>query len=122
MMCVNDSLPPPATVSASLRRLRSASSMFTEIVRKVVAVGMDLADDVADDARRLLRAGRRVETELPHREEQPAVHRLQTVANIRKRAADDNRHGIIEIRIPHLLFNTDRQYPFALHRFIPCNN
>ena len=41
MMWVNDSLPPPATARASFRRLRSASSICTEMVRKVVAVGMD---------------------------------------------------------------------------------
>ena len=42
MMCVNDNLPPPATARASFRRLRSASSICTEMVRNVVAVGMDL--------------------------------------------------------------------------------
>ena len=41
MMCVNDSLPAPATARASFRRLRSASSTCTEMVRNVVAVGMD---------------------------------------------------------------------------------
>ena len=41
MMCVNDSLPPPATARAAFRRLRSASSICTEMVRKVVAVGIE---------------------------------------------------------------------------------
>jgi hypothetical protein len=40
--------------------------------------------------------------------EQAAMHRLQAVANIGKRAANDDRHGIVEIRPPHLLFNVDR--------------
>ena len=39
-----------------------------------------------------------------------AMHRLQSVTHIRQRAADDDRHRIIEIRSPHLLFNVDGLY------------
>ena len=35
------------------------------------------------------------------------MHRLQAVANIGQRAADDHRHRIVEIRPPHLVFNVD---------------
>src|SRR6185503_7226078 len=43
--------------------------------------------------------------ELMHGPQHAAVHRLQTVANVRQRAADDHRHRVIEIRTPHLVFD-----------------
>jgi hypothetical protein len=42
-----------------------------------------------------------------HRVENAAVHRFQPVTDIRQGAANDHRHGIIEIRPPHLFFNVD---------------
>src|ERR1700681_4774591 len=44
---------------------------------------------------------------LGHRKKNAAMHRLQSVADIGQRAADDHRHGIVEIRPLHLLFNVD---------------
>ena len=35
------------------------------------------------------------------------MHRLQTVADVGQRAADDHAHGVIEIRPPHLVFDID---------------
>ena len=35
------------------------------------------------------------------------MHGLQSVAHIGQRAADDDRHRIVEIRPAHLLFNVD---------------
>ena len=32
------------------------------------------------------------------------MHGLQTVANIGQRAADDDAHGVVEIRLAHLVF------------------
>ena len=37
------------------------------------------------------------------------MHRLQTVANIGQRAADDHAHRVIEVRPPHLVFDVDRE-------------
>ncbi len=46
---------------------------------------------------------------LVHREQHAAMHRLQSVANIGKRAPDDDAHRVIEIRAPHLLFEAGKQ-------------
>jgi hypothetical protein len=35
------------------------------------------------------------------------MHRLQSVADVGQRAADNHRQGIVEIRPLHLLFNVD---------------
>ena len=44
-----------------------------------------------------------------HGIEDAPMHRLETVADIGQSAANDHRHGIVEIRPPHLLFNVDGQ-------------
>ena len=36
------------------------------------------------------------------------MHGLEAVADVGQRAADDDRHRIIEIRTAHLFFNVDR--------------
>ena len=45
---------------------------------------------------------------LVHRIEDAPVHRLQAVAHVRQRAADDHAHGVIEIGAAHLLDDRDR--------------
>src|SRR4029077_14479944 len=45
---------------------------------------------------------------LAHGVEHTAMDRLEAVACVGKRPADDDRHGIVEIRPAHLLFNVDR--------------
>ena len=42
-----------------------------------------------------------------HGVENAAMHGLEPVANFGERAADDDRHRIVEIRAAHLLFNVD---------------
>jgi hypothetical protein len=37
------------------------------------------------------------------------VHRLQAVAHVRQRAPDDHAHGVVEIRLAHLVFEIDRE-------------
>ena len=48
-----------------------------------------------------------LQTHLVHRVQDAAMHRLEAVANIGQRTADDDRHRIVEIRPPHLVFNVD---------------
>ncbi len=43
-----------------------------------------------------------------HGVQNAAMHRLQSVTDVGQRAPDDDRHRIIEIRTPHLVFNVDR--------------
>ena len=48
-----------------------------------------------------------------HRVQHAPVHRLQAVARIGQRTADDHAHRVIEIGTPHLVFKTDRQSFFG---------
>ena len=48
-----------------------------------------------------------VDAELGHAVEDAPVHGLEAVAHVRKRAADDDAHRVIEIRPLHFLHNGD---------------
>ena len=77
------------------------------VVDRAVAVRVVFTHHVADDARRfLVRLAGRVAL-LVHPVKDAAVHRLQAVADVRQRAADDDRHRVVEIRLAHLVFDID---------------
>jgi hypothetical protein len=65
---------------------------------------MVFADDVADDARGFLVGLVVVVSELAHGMQDAAVNRLESVAHIGQRAADDDTHGVVEVRLAHLVF------------------
>ena len=69
------------------------------VVDRLVAVRMKLADDVADDARAFLERRAGIEPQLPHRVEQPPVHRLEAVARVRQRAMHDGGERVGEIAL-----------------------
>ena len=73
------------------------------VVDREVAVRVILAHHLADDARRLDVLLIPIEPELVHREENAAVHGLQTVADIGQRARDDDAHRVVEVRLLHLV-------------------
>src|SRR6266436_9940159 len=75
---------------------------------------MVLAHTVADDAGRLLVGAVPVEPEPLHREQDAAMDRLEPVADVRQRAADDDGHRVVQIGLPHFLF--DRDWNLALIR------
>ena len=77
------------------------------VVDGEVAVRVVLAHDFADDAGAFARGADWVEAHLLHRVENAAMHGLESVANVGKRAADDDRHRVVEIRPAHLLFDVD---------------
>ena len=77
------------------------------VVHRNVAVRVVVSQNLTNDARALsIRAVER-QTHLRHGVQNPAMHRLQPVANVGQRAPDDHAHGVIEIRSPHLVFNVD---------------
>ncbi len=78
------------------------------VIDRLVAVRMVFADDVADHARRLLERLAGVEPQLPHREQQPPVHRLQPVARIRQRPVHDGGERVGEIALFQRLAQRDR--------------
>jgi hypothetical protein len=69
---------------------------------------MVLAHDLADDPGAFARGTAGPETHLLHGVENAAMDRLKPIANIRQRAADDDRERVVKIRPLHLLFNIDR--------------
>ena len=96
------------------------------IVDRRIAVRVVFAHDVADDSGRLAERPVVVVAALLHGVKNPAVDRLQAVANIGQRPADDHAHGVIEVGRAHLVFDGDRFYvviegligPGALGRLI----
>ena len=68
---------------------------------------MVLAHDFADDAGAFARGLVGLQAHLLHGVQNSAVDGLQSVADVGQRAADDHRHGVVEIRPLHLLFNVD---------------
>ncbi len=79
------------------------------VVDRRIAMGMVFAHDVAHRARRLAIGPVPVVPGLLHREENPAMNGLQTVAHIGQGARDDYAHGVIEVGASHLLFDGDRR-------------
>ena len=73
------------------------------VVGRGVAVRVVLAEHVADDARALRVRPAGLEAALVHREEHPAVHRLQAVADVGQRPGHDHAHGVVEVARAHLL-------------------
>ena len=67
------------------------------VVRGRVAMRVVLAEHVADDARRLHVTGRRVEPELVHREQDPPLHGLLPVGDVRERASHHDAHRVLEV-------------------------
>jgi hypothetical protein len=77
------------------------------VVQGDVAVRVVLAHDLADDRGALaVRAGR-AQPHLAHRVEDPAVDRLQAVADVRQRARHDHAHRVVEVAHPHLVLDAD---------------
>ena len=84
------------------------------VVNRRVAVRVILAEDVADDGRRLLVRTTGHESQVVHRVEDPPVHRLESVAHVGQRAGDDDAHRVVDERLFDFLVDEAREDPFAL--------
>ena len=73
------------------------------VVDRRVAVRVVLTHHLADDEGRLPVRAVRLEAEIVHRVQHPAVDGLQPVAHVGKSPADDHAHRVIEVRRAHLL-------------------
>ena len=69
------------------------------VIDRLVAMRVELADDVADDAGAFLEAGAGFEPQLPHRMKEPPVHRLEAVARIGQRAMHDGGERIGKVAL-----------------------
>src|SRR5215475_10749793 len=85
------------------------------IVNGAIAVRMIPAQHVADDGGRfpIRFAGR--QPLLVHRVKNSSVDGFQAVADVGQRAADDHRHGVVEITTLHLVFNVDLRFQLIVH-------
>ncbi len=80
------------------------------VVDRGVAVRMVFAQDLADDLGALDVLAIVQQAHVMHGVENAPMDRLQSVADVGQGAANDDRHRIVEIRAPHLLFNVDGLY------------
>jgi len=76
-----------------------------------VAVRVVLAHHVADDPGTLGVAPVRPVPAVVHRVEDPRVHRLEAVPDVGQRAADNNRHRVVDVAALHLDLDVDRLGP-----------
>ena len=79
------------------------------VVHRSVAVRVEFAKNFADDFGAFAVGLGGGEAELVHAEQNAAMHGLEAVADIGKRAPDDDAHGVIEVRLPHFGFDVYRQ-------------
>ncbi len=92
------------------------------VVHGGIAVRVIFTDHVADDAGRLLVGLVPVVLELAHGEEHAPMDRLQPVAHIRQRPADDDAHGVVEIGLLHLFFDADFGRFFHMDGLCSCRS
>jgi len=87
----------PVDQRVALREILSQPDQ--RVIDRELAMRVELADYVADDAGAFFVAGGGVEPQLLHRMQDPAMHRLQTVAHIRQRARHDCRQRVGQIAL-----------------------
>jgi hypothetical protein len=83
------------------------------VVDRRIAVRVVLADHVTDHAGGFLVGLVPLVAEHVHGEQDPAVHRLQTVPNIGQRAPDDDAHRVVQVGLAHFVFEVYLQYFFG---------
>jgi hypothetical protein len=83
------------------------------VVDRGVAVGVVLAEHVAHHRSRLLVRAARHKAQLVHRVEDPPVHRLEPVADVRQSPRHDDAHRVVDERLLHLFFDEPGEDPLA---------
>ncbi len=86
------------------------------VVDRAVAVRVVLPHHLADDAGALVEPAVGAVAAVVHRVDDPAVHRLHPVADVRQRPADDDAHGVVEVGLLHLALEVDHRDAVALDR------
>ena len=79
------------------------------VVDRRVPMRVIFTNDVTNHSRRLLIRLVVVVTQLAHGVQHASVNGLETVPDVGQRPADDDTHRIVEIGLPHLVFETDRE-------------
>ena len=89
----------PLPVDQRIARGEILREPHQRVVDRLVAMRMEITHHVADDLRRLLRRGSRIEPEQLHAVKDATMHRFQSVARIRQGAVHDGRERIGEIAL-----------------------
>ena len=90
----------PLAVDQRITQRKILRRADQRVIDRLVAMGVILADHIADDPGRFLVTLRGVQLELAHRPEQPPVHRFQPVAGIGQRPVHDGAQRIGEVAVP----------------------
>ena len=98
----------PLAVNQRVAHVEALRHADQGVVNGRVAVRVVFLDDLANHARALDVALVGGVALLVHRVENAAMHGLQAVAHVGQGAPDDYAHRVIEIRLPHLVFNINR--------------
>ena len=77
------------------------------VVDRGVPVGVVLAHDLADDAGGLDVAAVGTQPQLVHAVEDASLHGLEAVARVGQRPAEDDRVGVLQERLLHLVGDVD---------------
>ncbi len=81
-------------------------------------MGVVLAEHLAHHPRRLLVGAVERQPQVLHGVEHAAVHGLEAVADVGQRAAHDDGHGVVQVGLPHLLFDRNRDLALVRHDVI----
>ena len=77
------------------------------VVHSHIAVGMVLAQHLADDARAFLVGPVVAQAHVVHGIEDAAVHGFEAVAHVGQGAGHDHAHGVVEVRAAHFVIEVD---------------
>ena len=91
------------TINKGVAQRKGLGQPYDRIIHGGISVRMILADHVAHDAGRFLVGLIPVVAKHRHGVEDPSMYRLQPVAHIWKRTANDYTHRVIEVGLTHLL-------------------
>ena len=86
---------------------------YHRIVHRCVAMRVVFTQDLTHDAGALFVGFVVAHAQLTHAVEHAAMHGLQAVAHIGQRPGDDDRHRVVDVRAPHLVFDVYRNDFFA---------
>ena len=97
----------PLAVDQGVAHVELLGEPHQGVVDGRVAVGMEVPHDLADDLGALPVGPVRGQPHQPHAVHDPPVGRLQPVAHVGQGAPDDDAHGVVHVRAPHLVFDVD---------------
>src|SRR6185369_13506428 len=98
----------PLTVHQHVTQGEILGHTHDGVVSGRIAVGVILTDNITDHTGRFLVRLVVVVAHVVHGVQTAPVNRFETVANIRQRPADYDRHGVVHVGALHLIFNINR--------------